>query len=321
MYQQPSPDLKENAPHGTQAFPCAFYRTQIIGQGMMVKHHWHKEIEILYFPGGNFRLEINMETFDISSECFYFINPGELHSIRTLSLENMPEYALVFHPDFLCAPFYDTIQAQLIQPLQNGQLLFPRSVPASSPVFASLKSNFFHIINAFLNCDSPEVFETISKTIQLNSFRASGTATISLTDQLLIKASLLQIFAQLFSQQLFCPTERSGNHRIETIKTTITFIQNHYQEKIYIRDLASLAGLNEQYFCRFFKKAIGMSPVEYLNEYRIRQAVRLLRNSTLPVTEICLDCGYNNMGNFLREFRRYTGTTPLKYRKGNQELS
>lgn len=109
MYQQPSPDLKENAPHGTQAFPCAFYRTQITGRGMIVKHHWHKEIEILYFPGGNFRLEINMETFDISSECFYFINPGELHSIHTLSLENMPEYALVFHPDFLCAPFYDTI--------------------------------------------------------------------------------------------------------------------------------------------------------------------------------------------------------------------
>ncbi|MFR3948348.1 MAG: AraC family ligand binding domain-containing protein [Ruminococcus sp.] len=180
---------------------------------MIVKHHWHKEIEILYFPGGNFRLEINMETFDISSECFYFINPGELHSIHTLSLENMPEYALVFHPDFLCAPFYDTIRVQLIQPLQNGQLLFPRSVQADSPVFPPLKSNFFHIINAFQNCDFPEVFETINKAIQFHSFRASGTAVVGLTDQLLIKASLLQIFAQLSSHQLFCHTEHSNNHR------------------------------------------------------------------------------------------------------------
>ena len=205
MYQQPSPDLKENAPHGTQAFPCAFYRTQITGRGMMVKHHWHKEIEILYFPGGNFRLEINMETFDISSECFYFINPGELHSIRTLSLENMPEYALVFHPDFLCAPFYDTIQAQLIQPLQNGQLLFPRSVPADSPVFPPLKSNFFHIINAFQNCDFPEVFETISKAIQFHSFRASGTAVVGLTDQLLIKSLPAADFCPAFQPSAFLP--------------------------------------------------------------------------------------------------------------------
>jgi len=68
-------------------------------------------------------------------------------------------------------------------------------------------------------------------------------------------------------------------------------------------------------FAVFLKKAIGMSPIEYLNEYRIRQAVRLLKASSLPVTEICLDCGYNNMGNFLREFRKYTGTTPLQYRK------
>lgn len=73
-------------------------------------------------------------------------------------------------------------------------------------------------------------------------------------------------------------------------------------------------------FAVFFKKAIGMSPIEYLNEYRIRQAVRLLKDSSLPVTEICLDCGYNNMGNFLREFRKYTGTTPLQYRKHSQGI-
>jgi len=77
-------------------------------------------------------------------------------------------------------------------------------------------------------------------------------------------------------------------------------------------------GLNEQYFCRFFRKALGLSPIEYLNEYRIRQAKHLLKDSDLPVTEVCLDCGYNNMGNFLREFRRYTNTTPLQYRKQAQ---
>ena len=68
MYHPQSPELKEASPHGTQSFPCAFYQTQMSGHGFMVKHHWHKEAEILYFPGGNFRMEINMEAFDIRSD-------------------------------------------------------------------------------------------------------------------------------------------------------------------------------------------------------------------------------------------------------------
>ena len=55
-------------------------------------------------------------------------------------------------------------------------------------------------------------------------------------------------------------------------------------------------------FAAFSEKPWGYLPIEYLNEYRIRQAKHLLKDSDLPVTEVCLDCGYNNMGNFLREF-------------------
>ena len=60
---------------------------------------------------------------------------------------------------------------------------------------------------------------------------------------------------------------------------------------------------------------IGRSPMEYVNEYRIKKAIHYLKESDLTVTEICLECGYNNLGNFLREFRKYTSTTPLQYRR------
>ena len=149
MYHPQSPELKEASPHGTQSFPCAFYQTQMSGHGFMVKHHWHKEAEILYFPGGNFRMEINMEAFDIRSECFYFINPGELHSVRAASTEVVQEYAVVFHPELLCSPFYDTVQSQLIQPLQNGQLHFPRSIEKEHPAFPRLRTIFLNIAEAF----------------------------------------------------------------------------------------------------------------------------------------------------------------------------
>ena len=94
----------------------------------------------------------------------------------------------------------------------------------------------------------------------------------------------------------------------------IDFIATRFKEKIYIQDLADQVHMNEQYFCRFFKKSIGRTPMEYINEYRIKQAMRLLEETDLPVTEVCLECGYNNLGNFLRAFKKYTETTPLKYR-------
>lgn len=143
----------------------------------------------------------------------------------------------------------------------------------------------------------------------------SSLVTDDLTSQLYIKSSLLYLLATLSSHGLFMPTEKNLDKRVESIKTVLTYIKENYQDKIYITDLAGQVNLNEQYFCRLFKKAIGCSPIEYLNEYRIKQAKRLLEETNLPVMEVCLECGYNNLGNFLREFRKYTETTPLQYRK------
>lgn len=295
--------LKEIRPHGTKSFPCAIYRTQFAGKGTLVKHHWHDEVEILYFSGGKFRLEINMESFSIDSECLYFINPGELHSIITESSDRHWEDAVVFSPGILSFDSYDDAQVGLIRPIQNGRLLFPRCILPEHPAFAPIQNAFTDIMHSF-GKNLPEDFSM-----------DDGAVTDDLTSQLYIKSSLLRILAVLSGYQLFMPTEKNTDKRVESIKTVLTYIKDNYKEKIYIADLARQANLNEQYFCRFFKKVIGHSPMEYITEYRIRQARHLLEETDLPVMEICLECGCNNLGNFLRAFRKYTGTTPLQYRK------
>ena len=314
MKQQPSAlkDLKEVRLHGTKAFPCAIYRTYSIKKGIFVKHHWHDEIEILYFSGGEFRLEVNMESFPIQSECFYFINPGELHSIITETSESYWEDAVVFSPNILGFDSSDEAQIRLIKPIQNGRLLFPRCITSQHPAFSMLHKAFIDIMHAFKQ-NAAQIFE---EQAQEHSYLKDSTlVTDNLTSQLYVKSSLMYILATLSAYRLFTPTEKNFDRRVESIKTALTFISENYYNKIYISDLASQVNLNEQYFCRLFKKAIGHSPIEYLNEYRIRQAKRLLEKTDLQVTEVCLECGFNNMGNFLQEFRKYTGTTPLQYRK------
>lgn len=299
---QQSSVFKEIRTHGTQSFPCAAYRTHSVGKGTLVKHHWHDEAEILYFSGGEFRLEINMESFSVRSECFYFINPGELHSIITKTAASHWEDAVVFSPGILSFDSYDDAQIHLVKPIQNGKLLFPRCIEPQHPAFLPLRNAFLDIMRAFGQRTEDPVSD-------------SSLVTNDLTSQLYIKSSLLYILATLSAHGLFMPSEKNFDKRVETIKTALTYIKSNYHEKIYISDLARQVNLNEQYFCRLFKKAIGCSPVEYINEYRIKQAKRLLEESDLPVMEICLECGFNNQGNFLQEFRRRTGTTPLQYRK------
>lgn len=303
MEQQLLPSLKEIGPHGTQGFPCAVYQTHAVQKGMLVKHHWHDEVEILYFFGGNFRLEINMESFPITAECLYFINPGELHSIFTERVCSAGEDAVVFHAGVLGFDDYDTVHMKLLQPIQNKKLLFPRCLTSEHPAFNPVKDAFADIMHAF---GRQLIDECPSE---------DGVVTDDLTSQLYIKSSLLRILALLSAHNLFTPTERHSDKRVERIKATLIYIRENYKDKIYIRDLAEVVNMNEQYFCRFFKKAIGRSPMEYVSEYRIKQSLRLLSETDMPVMDICLECGYNNLGNFLREFKKQIGTTPLQYRR------
>lgn len=298
---QPS-TLKEIRSHGTKSFPFAVYRTRSAQTGTLVKHHWHDEVEILYFSGGAFRLEINMEQFQIHSECLYFINPGELHSIITETAGSY-EDAVVFSPGLLSFDSYDTAQVQLIQPIRTGRMLFPRCITPEHPAFWPVQNAFMNILHSFKHI------------FQAEADSDTMAVTDDLTSQLYIKASLLTVLAALSEHRLFTPTEKASDKRVEDIKTALTYIQDNYRDKIYISDLAAQVNLNDQYFCRFFKKALGRTPMEYINEYRIKQTRRILEETDLPVTEVCLECGYNNLGNFLREFRKQTGTTPLQYRK------
>lgn len=299
--------LKEIRFHGTKSFPCAIYQTRSLGKGTLVKHHWHKEVEILYFFGGDFRLEINMEQFFIRSEALYFINPGELHSIFTENEVSSGEDAIVFSFGILNSDSYDAVQTKLIQPIQNGTLLFPRSLLPGQKEFIPVRDAFFETMHSF--------GQPLDEAVPLKH----GAVTDDLTNQLLIKSSLLRILAILSGSQLFTPIGKNYDKRVEEIKTVLTYIKENYKDKIYIQDLAEQVNMNPQYFCRFFKKSIGRSPMEYINDYRLKQSLRLLKDTDLPVTEVCLECGYNNLGNFLRSFKKYTDTTPLKYRKQIQK--
>ncbi len=312
--------LQEKRIHGIENFPCSLYRSAGEKLPLNVKHHWHKELEILYFISGVYQVEVNMEKYHIEKECFCFINSGELHYIK--SEVPFRQQAVVFHPFMLKFEEFDNTQKKVIEPVSDGSLRLPRVVDYDHPVFAFLKKEFLQIGGLLhgeaMHGDSMSENPVLNKDDRNGedfAYEGNMETTTAACDQLLIKASLLKILAYLKKYNLILESQESTDYRIEIVKRVLLYIQTHYTEKIYVADLAAEANMNEQYFCRFFKKAIGKTPVEYLNEYRIKKAMKLLLSSHIQITEIGMECGFNNLGNFMKEFRRITGTTPLRYRK------
>ena len=96
----------------------------------------------------------------------------------------------------------------------------------------------------------------------------------------------------------------------------VEHIWKYYTKRLYVSDLAKIANMNEQYFCRFFKKYLGKTPMAYINTYRLQQAALLLETTDIPITTLCLECGFNNLGHFFDKFKSLYGITPLQFRKG-----
>lgn len=98
-----------------------------------------------------------------------------------------------------------------------------------------------------------------------------------------------------------------------------SYINKNYQNKIMISDVANLISMTNSSFCHFFKKRTRKSFVDYLNEVRIGHASVQLIETTKSISEVCYNCGFNNVSNFNRIFRTKKGQTPSEFRKFNQQ--
>lgn len=103
-----------------------------------------------------------------------------------------------------------------------------------------------------------------------------------------------------------------NNKRIEII---IDFLHQNFDRQITLNEAAGLANMSEASFSRFFKQNTGVSFIEYLIEIRLGYASRLLIDSTRPISDVAYHCGFNNLSNFNRAFKRIKNSTPKRFRE------
>ncbi len=94
----------------------------------------------------------------------------------------------------------------------------------------------------------------------------------------------------------------------------MNYLNYHYQKKLVLKEVADIAGFHPSAFCRFFKENTGKSMTDFINEMRVGYACKLLIKGQMSISQICFECGFNNISNFNRTFKKITKRTPSRYR-------
>lgn len=250
--------------------------------------HHHKEMELNFVEGGAGVKRVVGDSVETIGDYDLVLVGGAL-------LEHSWEQGTCHSPDIR------EVTIQFLPDIFSGSLL---------------GKNQFHSINAMLGASSHGISfpqSTIVKVYHLINELVEETDRF---EQFLRFLRLLNELSQsphrVLASRTFANAEDSSESR--RVQKVEQYIAEHYGDNIRQSELAALVGMSPSSFSRFFKLRTGRTLSEYLLDIKTGAAARLLVDSTKNISEICFECGFNNISNFNRIFKAKRGMTPREFR-------
>lgn len=285
-----SRELKEKVSHGSRLFPMAGYLWHGGESAERVRVHWHPEIELIRLVKGRMQLQINLEEMTIEGPALVILPANLLHGL--LLTEDCYQEALLFNAEAIALSSFDEVENEIVSSLATGALATGQIILPSESVFKELDALLENALRLIFD-DHP-------------------------SSRLKVKARVMEFLAVCYeSGSLSRRILKSKTHVAEgqqRLKELLTYIDEHYAEALTVNAAAAKLGYSVPHFCKFFKKAVGMSFTAYVNDLRLRQAATALKAGEGEITDILMDCGFSSPTYFFRLFKEKYGLTPLKYR-------
>lgn len=253
--------------------------------------HYHPELELVYVNKGRGKRHIG-------SHLSYF-NDGELVLIGS----NLPhqgftdrlsghksETVVQMRPDFLGEEFMQ------LPEMKHISMLFERAKKGLS-----------------FNGKSKE---TIGEKIVGLSNKDKFDQVLSLLD-ILRDLSISREYAILNANGFSMVAAPQDNDRLNAV---LNYVRSNFQQSISITEISELVSMTETSFCRYFKKITSKTFTQFLNEYRLVHASKLLAEKEISITEVCFECGFSNYSHFVDQFKSFAGKSPSNYRKSIQQV-
>lgn len=243
--------------------------------------HWHLEYEIITVLRGSFSLSLDGETT--------LMNPGDCAVISAGVIHGGIPNECIY--ECLVFDLQAFLQYMPICSKSLGEFLFEPSSITGIYKKGSTTSDIADKIFDSMECER----------------RGYELVCIGLMWQLLGE------FASSFSKFITSETKSSG--QISKLKNVLSFMHKNYNRHITLDELARTAGMSPKYFCKVFKELTDKTPVEYLNYYRIESACEMLTLTDETITEVAMNCGFNDMSYFSKTFSKFKGISPNKFRQ------
>lgn len=118
-----------------------------------------------------------------------------------------------------------------------------------------------------------------------------------------------------------CQRRESAARTLEPVQSALAYIAAHYEGEVRVAQLARACAMSESHFRRTFAQTMGVSPLEYLNRYRIQRARELLAAGRKPIQNVAMECGFVSMATFNRNFTRFVGLSPSDWRQNRVNMT
>lgn len=284
---------REMLKRGTPLFPCSAYERDV--HEYTAGHifpHWHSEFEIFFLDEGSVKLSLIDDEYILCSGDGFFVNSDILHGISCVVDSPCRFRSIVFDSVIVSGTPGSVFDVMYVRPfIENG-------IPFCIFNSKDIKSNIF------------ERFNRIMKFLQSKSegFEFS------------VRNELSEIVLILKSYSKNSVTKTTSQKEIN-IRKMISYLDENYNSKITISQLAEHIHLCVRECQRTFSAVLHMTPKQYLQNRRISVAAELLVQTDIPIIDIGLQCGFESPSYFSKVFKSMTGVSPGEYRKKYSEKS
>jgi AraC-like DNA-binding protein len=253
--------------------------------------HYHPEIELVFVNGGSGKRQIGSNLSYYTNGTLILVGSNLPHCGFTDELTgNRSETVVQMKRNFLGADFFD------IPEMEKVKNLF--EIAKSGVVFyGETKAILGHKLETLETKNNFERLQTLLDVLY----------GLSTTDEFRI------LNAEGFSMS----TDKKDNDRINIV---FNYAKSRFKEEITLKEIANLANMTIPSFCRYFKKMTNKTFTQFVNEYRLVHASKLLAEQPLSITEVCFESGFNNFSHFNKSFKKFTGLSPSKYRNELKEI-
>lgn len=273
-----------------------YFETESVSEGILRDRntHWHDNIELIYVLKGSMFCQTNQDVFHLQKGDICFINRNQLHHLSCDHKIPCEHKTLILDTHlFLQEP---SIYNAYVKPIIDDH-------------------SFSHIKFEGTNSYAKKIYSCMEEMERLKKEKPTGYELGMIAQSYLIMQNLYCVY---LDQQT---PKQKIDINIDILQEMITYIYNHYGEPITLEEIAQSANISVSKCNRIFKSYTSLSPITYLNNYRLEKSAEFLRTTTYTISEISQMCGFSQQSYFNRMFLREYGLTPLKYRNNIPSLS